>query len=317
MTGCDQRTVGLQARLSGYVGCRLERVARAPDAVNEAMIRHWVDVIGDQNPVYVDDDAARRTDRAGAISPPAMLQVWTMPGYGPTVQDTRYDPLWSELRRVLADAGYPAIVATDSEHEYLREVGIGERLHHVETIESISDEKATALGRGFFITTVLDFADERDEEVGRARFRVLVYRPVVESPAPRTAPPEGRDIAFWFDGARAGRLLVQRCSDCGQIRHPPSPACRSCQSLAWDAVECSGRGTVYSFVIVHHPQAPGFEYPLPVVLAELDEGFRLVAGVAGWSPEEVRIGAPIQVEFFSPSPGVTLPRFRPAEATSR
>jgi uncharacterized OB-fold protein len=307
----------LEQRLSGYVGRRLERIGRAPDAVNAAMIRHYVDVLGDENPVYVDAEAARHTGRAGPIAPPAMLQVWTMPGYGPTVADTRYDRLWSELRAVLTEAGYPAIVATNSDHEYLREVGLGERLHHVETIESISAEKATGLGRGFFITTVLDYADERGSPVGQARFRVLVYRPAGGDASARPVPPEGRDYEFWFDGARQGRLLVQRCSECGQIRHPPSPACPACQSLTWDAHESGGRGSIYSFVIVHHPQAPGFEYPLPVVLVELDEGFRVVAGVAGVAPEDVSIGDRVDVEFFSPSPGMTLPRFRPVPGSVR
>lgn len=301
----------LEQRLSAYVGRRLERVAQAPDAVNSAMIRHYADVLGDENPVYVDPDAACRTGRDGPIAPPAMLQVWTMPGYGPTVDDTRYDPLWSGLRAVLTEAGYPAIVATNSDHEYSREIGVGERLHHVETIESISTEKATGLGLGFFITTVLDYADEHGEPVGRARFRVLVYRPATNDASARPAPPEGRDYEFWFDRAREGRLVVQRCSDCGQIRHPPSPTCPACRSLEWEVLESSGRGAIYSFVIVHHPRAPGFEYPLVVVLVELDEGFRVVAGVAGIAPEDVKIGDRVEAEFFSASPGVTLPRFRP------
>ena len=52
------------------------------------------------------------------------------------------------------------------------------------------------------------------------------------------------DDAFFWDGAAEGKLLIQRCTDCGTLRHPPAPMCGNCGSLAWDAAESSGRGRV-------------------------------------------------------------------------
>jgi uncharacterized OB-fold protein len=310
----------LAEALQGYVGLRLQRMPISPDPVNAPMIRHWADVIGDDNPIYVDDAAARATGRAGVVAPAAMLQVWTMAGYRPTIEQTRHDDDYRTLLALLAEAGYTAIVATNSEHDYVRELRLGERIRQVETIESISAEKHTALGSGFFVTTGLDYLDEHAEPVGRALFRVLIYRPrdPAADPARRPRPPEDVDTAFWFQGAAQGKLLVQRCMDCGRLRHPPGPVCPRCTSLRWDTLESQGRGSVYSFVVNHHPQAPGFEYPLVVALVELDEGFRLVGGIAGVDPPDVSIGMPVQAEFFSAVEGVALPRFRrldgPADA---
>jgi uncharacterized OB-fold protein len=68
---------------------------------------------------------------------------------------------------------------------------------------------------------------------------------------------------------------------------------------------------VFSFVIVHHPQAAGFEYPLPVVLVELEEGTRLIANVTGIEPDDLAIGMEVEVDFCTYGDDLTLPVFRP------
>ena len=73
----------------------------------------------------------------------------------------------------------------------------------------------------------------------------------------------------------------------------------------------SGRGTVYSFVVVHHPQVPGFDYPLPIAVVELEEGTRLVADLVGVDPADVHIGMPVGGEFVAVDDELTLPMFRP------
>jgi uncharacterized OB-fold protein len=127
----------------------------------------------------------------------------------------------------------------------------------------------------------------------------------------RPRPALTQDNTFFFDGAREGRLLIQRCASCGVLRHPPRPACASCRSFDWDTVESSGRGTVYSYVVVHHPQVPAFDYPLPIAVVELEEGTRLVADLIGIEPDAVAIGMPVTVEFVATDDELTLPMFRP------
>jgi len=127
----------------------------------------------------------------------------------------------------------------------------------------------------------------------------------------RPRPALTEDNSFFFEGARQGRLLIQRCASCGILRHPPRPACASCRSFEWDTVEASGRGTVYSYVVVHHPQVPAFDYPLPIAVVELEEGTRLVADLVGIEPAAVHIGLPVAVEFVVTDDELTLPMFRP------
>ena len=88
-----------------------------PDPVNQPMIRHWVDAIGDANPIYVDEDAAKAVGHPGVVAPPAMIQVWTMAGLHGRRSDD--DPL-SKMMQLFDDAGYVGVVATNCEQTYLR-----------------------------------------------------------------------------------------------------------------------------------------------------------------------------------------------------
>src|ERR1700737_492968 len=104
---------------------------------------------------------------------------------------------------------------------------------------------------------------------------------------PRVLPPAiDDDNAFFWAGIREGRLLIQRCSTCGELRHPPRPMCPRCLSLEWDTIESTGKGTIYSWVLSHHPTEPDTE-PRVVVLVDLEEGTRLVSTLQGTPWTEV------------------------------
>jgi uncharacterized OB-fold protein len=128
----------------------------------------------------------------------------------------------------------------------------------------------------------------------------------------RFAPTVSPDTAFFWEGVREHRLLIQRCTACATLRHPPRPMCPRCNDLGWDTVESSGRGVVYSFVMPRHPPLPGFDDPYIVVLVELDEGTRLVSNLCDVAPDEVTIGMPVEVRFEQFDGGLVLPLFRPA-----
>jgi uncharacterized protein len=114
-----------------------------------------------------------------------------------------------------------------------------------------------------------------------------------EKPSVRERPLINPDNQYFWDGVAEGKLLVQRCDDCGTLRHPSRPMCEKCQSFRWTAVESSGKGTVYSYVVVHHPPLPGFTPPYAVVLVEFEEGFRVVMTAPGVQSDELRIGVPV------------------------
>jgi uncharacterized OB-fold protein len=215
---------------------------------------------------------------------------------------------------MLDAAAFTSVVATDCEQEYHRYLHPGDHLSMTSTIESISEEKRTALGAGHFVTTRSDYHDQRGELVGSMRFRILKFRPAetrTQDRPRRPRPALTQDNAFFFEGARQGRLLIQRCASCGVLRHPPHAMCSRCRSFDWDTVEASGRATLYSFVVVHYPEVPAFDYPLVVGLVELEEGTRLVTDVVGVDPSDVCIGMPLELEMVAFDDELTLPQFHP------
>lgn len=308
------------------VGKEYGRV-HAWDPVNAPMARQWCEMMGVTNPVYTDPEFAAASVHGGLVAPPAMLQSWCEPGlhmnnYPPgSTEENPYEAL-----KLIEAQGFPAVVAVNSELEFARYLRMGERLYYTTRLDAVGEQKTTALGTGYFVTLVMSYFvqkdDAPDEKVGQLLFRVFKFRPAerpkAEAPPEATKPVIRRpapgisdDTRFFWDGVREGRLLIQRCSGCGRLRHPPGPVCPHCHSFEWDTVQASGRGTVYSFVVMHYPEVPPFEHPNPIGLIELEEGTRLVAQLVGLKPEEVRIGLPVQVEFNCVDGELVLPQFRP------
>ncbi len=332
-------TASLDEQLQSFVGLSTGPVHRAPDEVNLPMIRHWVEAMDDHNPVYVDDDAAKAAGFDGIIAPPTMLQAWIMRGLRASQQsdearargDSGGDSPSDRLMALLDEHGFTSVVATNCDQHYDRPLVLGDRLEVTSTIGSVSGEKATGLGVGRFITTRLEYTDQDGQVVATMLFRILKFRPKPKAVAAaataagsagaasagatrprRPRPALTQDNRFFFEGAKEHKLLIQRCTNCGALRHPPRPSCATCRSFDWDALTASGRGTVYSYVVNHYPQVPAFDYPLVVALVELEEGTRLVANVADITPETISIGMPVVATFEDFDEDLSLPVFRPA-----
>jgi uncharacterized OB-fold protein len=135
----------------------------------------------------------------------------------------------------------------------------------------------------------------------------------MEKTKERLPIPNPDSEAFW-DGCAKGKLLLQRCLACQAYRHPPSPICQRCLSPEHQWVAAAGRGTVYSYVIVHEAlHGWNGEVPYVVALIELVEGPRMIGNVAGVPVDRVKIGMPVSV-FFEPAAGeISLPKFSPME----
>jgi acyl dehydratase len=146
----------------------------SPDAVNLAMIRHWVEAMGDHNPVYVSDVAAHESGFESLYAPPTMLQAWVMRGLRASMEveaarATGTSPGESgpnEVMMSLLEAeGLTSVVATNCEQTYVRPLVVGDRVMVRSLIESISDPKRTGLGTGRFVTTRMDFVAVPDSTV--------------------------------------------------------------------------------------------------------------------------------------------------------
>jgi uncharacterized OB-fold protein/acyl dehydratase len=313
----------LEKQLAAYRGIVQGPVEVAADAVNEAMIRHWCEAMGDRNPAYLDAEAAKKSVHGGIVAPPVMLQAWILAGL--EMADTKAGPKnkQQELHKLLSDFGYTGVVATNTDQEYLRYLRPGDRVKATTTIASISEEKATGLGTGRFIETRIDFTDQQNAPVGSISFRVLKFKPAQQAqpvaaaggaPAKprRLRAPRAHDNGWWWEGVDRGELLIQKCSECGTLRHPPRPMCGRCQSTAWTSIASRGRGTVYSYVVMRHPPIPGYDYPLPIAVIDLEEGTRIVSNVVGCKPEDVHIGMKVQLSIENVDEEMKLPLFRPA-----
>jgi uncharacterized OB-fold protein len=131
----------------------------------------------------------------------------------------------------------------------------------------------------------------------------------------RPAPIVTDDNRDFWEAARDGRLVAQRCVGCGRLRHPPRPMCPYCHSLDYELAELEGGGTVYSYSILHHPQNPAFTYPVIAALVDLDEGVRLVTNLVDVEPADIRIGSRVRVRFEPTADDMAVPVFEPAEGS--
>jgi uncharacterized OB-fold protein len=126
--------------------------------------------------------------------------------------------------------------------------------------------------------------------------------------------PDEWSKGFW-DACNAGRLEMQRCKSCLRFRFYPRPLCPRCRSFEWEYAPVSGRGTIYSWIVVHPPVMPAFQdrVPLAVVLVELEEDpeLRLVGNLVDCPLERIEFGMPVEVTFEKVAADVTLPQWRP------
>lgn len=130
----------------------------------------------------------------------------------------------------------------------------------------------------------------------------------------RIKPPRGEDNSWWWDMATEGKLGIQCCSACNTLRHPPRPMCGECRSMEWHALESKGEGEILSYTVLHHPQFPGYDYPLVIILVALDEGTRLTSQLVDSEPSEVTFGQRVSLVMQQDPDGFSLPVFKLAEA---
>src|SRR5262245_63427792 len=130
---------------------------------------------------------------------------------------------------------------------------------------------------------------------------------------PPLPEPDETSRPFW-EAAREGRLVIQRCAACRRYHHPPAVICPDCGSSNLRFEPVSGRGTIYSYSIMYDRRVLGFEDRVPYVtlVVELAEQplLMLVTNLVGAGPTDVKIGLPVEVTFEKITDEVTLPQFR-------
>jgi uncharacterized OB-fold protein len=131
---------------------------------------------------------------------------------------------------------------------------------------------------------------------------------IPEKPVPT---PSGDSLEF-FEGAKQGRLMIQRCAACSKHRFVARQRCDACGSPKSAWVQASGRATLVSFARVHQKFHPAFaaETPYPIATVELEEGPRLVTGLVGLEGRTLKAGLPLTVVFEAAGEW-KIPKFKP------
>ncbi|OBG50508.1 MULTISPECIES: bifunctional MaoC family dehydratase N-terminal/OB-fold nucleic acid binding domain-containing protein [unclassified Mycobacterium] len=286
------------------------------DPVNQPIINNWVEALGDRNPIYVDEAAAKAAGHPGLVAPPAMIQVWTMFGLGG--ERPTDDPM-GPIMELFDGAGYVGVVATNCEQTYHRYLRPGERVTVHSEMRDVVGPKQTALGEGWFINQHITWR-VGDEDVAEMAWRILKFKPRETSETARSSIPEdldadalmrpavSRDTAFFWEGVKAHELRIQRRPD-GSLQHPPVPAVWQDKEQPIDFVVAGGTGTVYSFVVHHAPKVPGRTLPFVIALVELEEGVRMLGELRGVDPAAVKIGMPVRATYIDFPAGESGPEW--------
>ena len=128
---------------------------------------------------------------------------------------------------------------------------------------------------------------------------------------PIPEPVEELNKQYW-KFCNAERFCLQHCVSCGNWQHIPRYLCAHCgaDNLEWK--EASGRGTVYSWTVTRAPFHPAFAayVPYAVLLVDLEEGVRILAGFKGASVDDIELGMPVCVVFERLQEGVAMPFFQ-------
>lgn len=290
--------------------------------VSRTQIWQWCSAMGDNNPLYLDDEYRKNTEFDAATAPPTMMQMWSMRDVnGNDGPGSSTDNMF-EILTTLEGFGYEGIMAVSYDQTFHRYLQEGDRAHHYSTIVNISDLKTTGVGKGFFITQLAEFMDQNDEKFAEALITYFKYQVPKKQPGAKKAPlgkinrihpVENHDNAHFWQGLRDGKLLIQKCDDCGELRHPPQPMCEHCQSLNWSTIESKGKGTVYTYTVMHYPEIPPFDYPNAIVLVDLEEGVRIVSQLIGTKPDDIEIGMKVEMKLTEVQEDMTLPLFHAAK----
>ena len=121
----------------------------------------------------------------------------------------------------------------------------------------------------------------------------------------------------FYEAAKQGRLDIQRCARCGTRFLPPLPYCDICDSreMKWETV--SGKGTIYTYTVIHNNTMPAFDGATPYAIVEVElpeqSGLVMTCNMAGTPLEQIRIGAPVEVTFIDIGDDTVIPDFKLAE----
>jgi uncharacterized OB-fold protein len=135
---------------------------------------------------------------------------------------------------------------------------------------------------------------------------------VPPAPAPQPIKPAISDTnkPFW-DGCRAHKLMAQQCTHCQELRYPVAAVCPNCLSTGCEWRELSGRGELFSYIIIHRGYHPYWAQRVPynVAFIELEEGLRMFSNIVGTPNDALKVGQKVKVAFEERGEDLVVPVF--------
>ena len=134
-----------------------------------------------------------------------------------------------------------------------------------------------------------------------------------EGPVP--IPQQESD--FYWQKCKEHELWLRNCQSCSKAYFYPRDICPNCYGRDTSWVKASGKGSLYTFGIVHQIPRPNYKGPVPFVVAivQLDEGPLFPTNLININPdpETIKIGMPVEVVWDPITEDITLPKFQPSE----
>jgi acyl dehydratase len=158
-----------------------------PDKVSKQMIRHWCEAVEDTNPLYTDEEYAKKSRYGSIISPPAMVQTWSYGPVWPDGQEMRYrhperlpqqeqfDPV-EEAFNKLGEAGFLGAVDIDTTLEFIRPLFQGDRVSVRSKLLNVTEKKKTRLGNGYFMTFAFSYSNQKGEPVCNQTMTIFRFK---------------------------------------------------------------------------------------------------------------------------------------------
>jgi uncharacterized OB-fold protein len=136
---------------------------------------------------------------------------------------------------------------------------------------------------------------------------------MTQQPYAKPLPRKTRLSREFWEGARRHELLLQNCSACGHVWFPPASRCPNCLSTDFAWKPASGRGKVWSWIVMWQRYFPAFESEIPynVAYVQLDEGPKLMTNLVDVDPSAIHCDMPVEVIFEDVTEEFSLPKFRP------
>jgi acyl dehydratase len=188
-TDAKQAPLALEALTGNRLGPYLSY-----NPVSRVQIWQWCSAMGDDNPLYRDDEYRLRAGLAHPVAPPAMMQMWTMRDVNMAYAPGSTEEAPYQVFDALAEHGFDSNVAVSYDISFHRLLEEGDRARHYTTIVDISALKETAIGRGYFITERAEFLDQREEPFAEALITYFQYAAREGTRDAEMPPPRPLDL---------------------------------------------------------------------------------------------------------------------------